>query len=75
VSHRVSLKDIVTEYQGAEPDSAKIERSTRVVRYAEDGRTPLVIEHEYDDEEGTRWITQRNLETGEMRIRHVPEDR
>lgn len=51
------------------------DRKTRVVRYADDGHTPLVLEHEYTDDQGTLWITQKNLETGETHLRQVPEDR
>lgn len=61
-----SLLDIISAYQGSE---------TRVVKYAEDGRTPLVIENTHTDDEGTTWLTQRNLETGETRLRQIPEDR
>jgi len=75
VNDRVSLQAILTEYAAAVPDTAKIERSVRVVHYAEDGRTPLVLEYEHLDDEGTVWITQRNLETGEAHLRHIPEDR
>ena len=51
------------------------DQKTRVVRYAEDGRTPLVLEHEYVDDEGTTWVTQRNLVTGEVHLHHLPGDR
>ena len=72
---RVSLEDILIAYVGATPDPAKIERRVRVVKYAADQRTPLVIEYEHEDDEGTWWTTQRNLETGETRLHHLPGDR
>lgn len=65
---RLGLLDIVGEYGGQPVD-------TRVVKYAEDGRTPLIIERTTIDDEGTTWITQQNLETGETHFRHIPADR
>lgn len=57
-----------------DPPPLKDQRS-RVVKYGEDGMTPLVVEYEYMDEEGTTWITQRNLETGDTFLRQIPWDR
>lgn len=50
------------------------DQKARVVRYADDGR-PLVVEYEHTDDEGTTWVTQRNLETGETHLHHIPWDR
>lgn len=65
---RLGFLDIVGEFGGQPVD-------TRVVKYAEDGRTPLIIERTTVDNEGTLWITQENLETGESHLRHIPGTR
>lgn len=70
-----SLQNIVTEYQGQLPDTAKNGESVRVVRYADDERTPLVIEYTRIDDEGTTWVRQHDLEKGETSLRQIPEDR
>jgi len=70
-----TLQDIITEYQGVLPDTAKNAESVRVVKYAEDGRTPVVLEYARVDDEGTTWLTQRNLETGDLSLRQIPEAR
>lgn len=75
MSDRVSLQDILLEYLAVVPEAAKIGRSVRVVSYEADGTTPRTIEHQHVDEEGTVWVTHRDLVTGEERFHHLPGDR
>jgi hypothetical protein len=67
---KTTLLDIINEFQ----DSTGGTRS-RVLEYERDGVTPLVIEYERTDAEGTVWITRRNLKTGDVRLRQIPGDR
>ena len=57
---KLSLLDLIDEYQNSTGGAL-----SRVVRYDEDGVTPLVIEFSRTDDEGTVWTTQRNLKTGD----------
>lgn len=59
------------------PDHASeiVSRVVRVVRYATDGRTPVIVECVTTDIDGTVWIVQRDLETGDLHFHHIPGDR
>jgi hypothetical protein len=70
VTKKLSLLNLIDEFQ----DSSG-EAQSRVVRYEDDGVTPLEIEYTRTDHEGTVWITRRNLQSGETAQRQIPEDR
>ena len=69
------FKSILRQGYVPDLDPAKIEHTKRVIRYAEDGHTPLVIVYEHVDADGTQWTMQRNLETGETRMHQLPGGR
>lgn len=70
MTKKLSFLDLIDEYQGSTGGT-----QSRVVQYEDDGVTPLVIEYTRTDREGTVWITQRNLQSGETRLRQIPENR
>jgi len=69
VAGKTTLLDIIDEYQGTQQ-----ELRSHVVRYQEDGVTPVVIEYTRTDNDGTMRITQRNLETGDAHLRQIRAD-
>lgn len=66
----MTLLDLIDEVQGSTSGT-----QSRVIQYEDDGMTPLVIEYSRTDEEGTLWLTKRNLQTGDTAMRQIPEDR
>ena len=66
----MSLLDLIDGYQNSTGGT-----QSRVIEYEDDGMTPLVIEYSRTDQEGTVWLTQRNLQTGDTSLRQIPENR
>jgi len=66
----MSLLDLIDGYQNSTGGT-----QSRVIEYEDDGMTPLVIEYSRTDQEGTVWLTQRNLQTGDTSLRQIPGDR
>lgn len=70
MTKKLTLLDLIDGFQNSTGET-----QSRVMQYEDDGMTPLVIEYSRTDEEGTLWLTQRNLQTGETFLRQIPEDR
>ena len=70
MTKKLTLLDLIDGFQDSTGGT-----QSRVIQYEDDGMTPLVIEYSRTDEEGTLWLTQRNLQTGDTSLRQIPENR